>query len=60
MVPVQRHGSAGHLWDLGGETLTLLHRYAESVEACDRALSLAPDLHVAAVRRALAYVLWQG
>jgi len=45
---------------LGGETLTLLHRYSEGVEAYDRALSLAPDLHVAAVRRGLAFVLWRG
>jgi len=40
--------------------LTLLHRYSEGVEAYDRALSLAPDLHVAAVRRGLAFVLWRG
>ena len=52
--------NADHRWDLGGETLTLLHRYSDGVEAYDRALSLAPDLHVAAVRRGLAYVLWQG
>jgi len=52
--------NADLFWDLGGETLTLLHRYPESMEAYDRALSFAPDLHVAAVRRGLAYVLWQG
>ncbi len=48
------------LYDLGGETFTLLHRYADAVGAYDRALSLAPDMHQAAYRRALVYILWQG
>jgi TolB-like protein/Flp pilus assembly protein TadD len=47
-------------WDLGGETLTLRHRYGDAVAAYDRALSLAPDLHFVAIRRGLALLLWQG
>ena len=37
-----------------------LRRYAEAVRAYDRALTLAPDVHEAAVSRGLAYALWQG
>jgi eukaryotic-like serine/threonine-protein kinase len=47
-------------FDLGGETLTLRHRYRDAVAAYDRALSLAPDLHFVAIRRGLALLLWQG
>jgi TolB-like protein len=45
-----------------GSTLTYLrlHRYAETIRALDRALTLAPDLHSAAFRRAHAFVLWRG
>jgi len=50
----------GLFFDLGGSTYFILHRYAEAARAYDRALSLAPDLHVAAARRAWTYVLWQG
>ena len=46
--------------DLGGETFTLLHRYADAVKAYDRGLSLAPDLYDGAIRRARAFILWQG
>jgi TolB-like protein len=52
--------SADNFYDLGGETFTLLHRYADAVRAYDRALTLAPDMYPAAYRRALAHVLWQG
>ena len=52
--------NADLLYDLGGETFTLLHRYADAIGAYDRALSLAPDMHQAAYRRALAFILWQG
>jgi serine/threonine-protein kinase len=38
----------------------LLHRYADAVREFDRALSLAPDLHNAAIDRAWAYVCWHG
>ncbi len=45
-----------------GATLTYLrlHRYAETVGALDRALTLAPDLYSAAFRRAHTFVLWRG
>ncbi len=52
--------NADLFWDLGGETLTLLRRYPEGVEAYNRALSLEPALYVAAIRRDLALVLWRG
>ena len=45
---------------LGGPTNLCLRRYADAVRAYDRALSLAPDLHDAAIHRAWTYVLWQG
>jgi serine/threonine protein kinase/tetratricopeptide (TPR) repeat protein len=45
---------------LGGPTYRLLHRYADAVREFDRALSLAPDLHNAAIDRAWAYVCWHG
>jgi serine/threonine-protein kinase len=45
---------------LGGDTYQNMHRYAEAVRAYDQALSLAPDNHVAAVRKGQTYVLWQG
>ena len=48
------------LWDLGGNTYQGTRRYPEAVKAYDRALSLAPDLHPAAVRKGWAYVRWQG
>ncbi|MDP2885502.1 MAG: protein kinase [Ignavibacteria bacterium] len=51
---------ANLFYDLGGQTYQVMHRYAEAVRAYDRALSLAPDLHVAAIRRGEIYVLWQG
>ncbi len=47
-------------FDLGGQTYQAMHRYADAVSAYDRALSLAPDLHGAAIRRGSTYVLWQG
>lgn len=46
--------------DLGGDTYRVMHRYAEAVRAFDRAYSLAPDLHVAAVFKGRTYVLWHG
>jgi len=46
--------------ELGGSSYQLIRRYAEAVRALDRALSLAPDLHVAAVDKAWTYVVWQG
>jgi tetratricopeptide (TPR) repeat protein len=37
-----------------------LHRHAEALRAYDRALSLAPDLHVALFMRGWTYARWQG
>jgi serine/threonine-protein kinase len=47
-------------YDLGGLTYDFTHRYADAVRAYDRALSLAPDLHGAAIARAWVFVRWQG
>ena len=41
-------------------TFHLLRRYADAVQEYDRALSLAPDLHIATIDRARIYVQWQG
>jgi len=43
-----------------GWTYWLTGRYAEAVRAFDRALTLAPDLHAAAVDKAWLYVFWRG
>ena len=51
---------ANVFFDLGGASYRFTHRYADAVRAYDRALSLAPDLHVAAVRKGQTYALWQG
>jgi TolB-like protein/Flp pilus assembly protein TadD len=45
---------------LGGHTFQPVRRYADAVHAYDRALSLAPDLHAAAIDRGWTYVRWQG
>ncbi len=52
--------SADVLQDLGGETYLELHRYDEAIAASNRALVLAPDLAVAELIKARAYVLSQG
>jgi serine/threonine-protein kinase len=52
--------SANLYWDLGGTTYALVRRYPDAVRAYDRALSLAPDLHGAAILKGWVYVLWQG
>ena len=46
--------------ELGGVTCLVMHRYAEAVRAYDRALSLAPDYHIAAILKGWTYVCWQG
>jgi tetratricopeptide (TPR) repeat protein len=46
--------------DLGANTYQIVRRYADAVRTFDRALSLAPDFHDAAIDRGLTYVLWQG
>lgn len=45
---------------LGAVTYQTMRRYAEAVQADDRALSLAPDMHLAAVQKGRTYLLWQG
>ena len=52
--------NANLFYDLGGITYDFVRRYADAVRAYDRALSLAPDLHGAAVRRGWTFVRWQG
>jgi TolB-like protein/Flp pilus assembly protein TadD len=52
--------NADVFWNLGGITYDLTHRYADAVRAFDKALVLAPDLHLAAVYRGRAYVCWRG
>jgi len=47
-------------FDLGGQTYRYLRRYADAVHAYERALSLAPDMHDAAIMRGWTYVRWQG
>jgi serine/threonine-protein kinase len=51
---------ANLFWDLGGNTYRTVRRYADAVRALDRALSLAPDLYLAAVFKGRTYVLWHG
>lgn len=51
---------AGLFADLGGNTYRFLHRYPEALRAYDRALTLAPDLHIAEVRRGWTYLAWTG
>ena len=45
---------------LGAVTYLAMRRYAEAVRADDRALRLAPDMHLAAVQKGRTYVFWQG
>jgi serine/threonine-protein kinase len=52
--------NANLFYDLGGDTYLTLHRYGEAVHVLDRALALAPDLHGAAIWKAMAYVIGQG
>ena len=52
--------NADLIYDLGGNTYRLRRRYAEAVRAFDRALTLAPDLHDAAVNKGLVYLDWKG
>ncbi len=46
--------------DQGGATYELMRRYAEAVRGYDQALSLAPDLHLAIIRKGWTYARWQG
>jgi TolB-like protein len=46
--------------DLGGQTYMDTRRYADAIRAYDRALALAPDLHLATVLKGWTRVLWLG
>lgn len=46
--------------NLGGQSYGMTHRYAEEVQVNDLALSLAPDLFVAALHRGTSFVRWRG
>ena len=46
--------------DLGGYTYKLTRRYADAIAALNRALTLAPDLQVAAVLKGQVYLDWKG
>ncbi|HSW27982.1 MAG TPA: protein kinase [Longimicrobiales bacterium] len=48
------------LYDLGGLTMAFLRRYPEAVDFSQRAYELTPDAPVSEVRRAWAWVMWQG
>ena len=52
--------NANLFYDLGGVTYRLTRRYADAIAACNRALTLAPDLHTAAVYKGLVYLDWKG
>jgi tetratricopeptide (TPR) repeat protein len=47
-------------FDLAGNTLRFLHRFADAIEANERALALAPDLPYARLNNARIDVLWRG
>jgi eukaryotic-like serine/threonine-protein kinase len=47
-------------YEMGGRTLRFLRRYADAIQAFDRALELAPDLHSVVMSRAWTFVEWQG
>jgi eukaryotic-like serine/threonine-protein kinase len=48
------------LFLVSGQSYQLLRRYADAVHTYDQALSLAPDLHEAAIERGWTYVQWHG
>jgi serine/threonine-protein kinase len=52
--------SAQLFYDPGGTSYQVVRRYVDAVRAYDRALSLAPDFHLARVWRGWAYLHWQG
>jgi len=52
--------NADLLWDLGGFRYHFTRHYIDAIAAYDQALTLAPDLKVAAVERGLACLDWRG
>jgi len=51
---------ANLFFDLGGNTHDLVREYARAIRFYEQALSLAPDMRGAAVRRGWVLVRWQG
>ena len=47
-------------YNLGGFTYRVTRRYPDAIAAFNRALTLAPDLHDAAVNKGLVYLDWKG
>ncbi len=52
--------NANLFWDMGGTTYHFTRRYADAIAAYNRALTLAPDFHEAAVYKGMAYLAWKG
>jgi serine/threonine-protein kinase len=52
--------NANLFYDLGGHSFGANRRYSDAVRAYDRAVTLAPDLYDAAIRKGLTYIHWQG
>jgi tetratricopeptide (TPR) repeat protein len=50
----------GLFYDLAGNTYRFLRRYADAIEAYNRALALAPDLWGVRLSTAWTYLLWRG
>ena len=47
-------------YDLGGHSFGVTHRYEDAVRAYDRAMTLAPDLYDAGLRKGYTYLHWRG
>jgi serine/threonine-protein kinase len=47
-------------YDLGGHSFAFTRRYADALMAYDRALTLAPDLYDAAIKKGETYLHWRG
>jgi len=47
-------------YDLGGHSYGVTHRYEDAVRAYNRAMTLAPDLYDAGLRKGYTYVHWRG
>jgi TolB-like protein/Flp pilus assembly protein TadD len=47
-------------YDLGGHSFGVTHQYEDAVRAYDRAMTLAPDLYDAGLRKGYTYLHWRG
>jgi tetratricopeptide (TPR) repeat protein len=52
--------NATYFYDLRGNTYLVTRRYAQAIAAFNQALTLAPDLHDAAVLKGVAFLHWKG